>query len=620
MCGIFGYVLHGTSEAQRPSLDAAVQALRHRGPDGSGVLHDERGDVVCGLAHTRLAIIDLSPSGHQPMAAADGRYTITFNGEIYNYPEIRAELLAGGQVLRSESDTEIILGAYARWGARSLDRLRGMFAFAIWDRLEQRLFLARDRLGVKPLYLARTPAGLLFSSEVRALLGSGQVERVFDRRALADYLAFGSVREPRTLVRDVSMLPAGHFVEYYNRELREQRYWAPPLRIDRTVSAQDAAAEIRTLLLDSVSLRLVSDVPVGIFLSGGMDSGAAVALAAQVAKSPVHTFTIKFDEAAYDESSFAHNIARRFGAEHHELCLVGRDALAHIDDAIAALDQPSADGTNTYFVAKAARSAGLAVALSGIGGDEIFAGYPGFRRFPRLLATSPLLRRLPSLPLSHRDTFALPARVRRAADIIGSGGSPFALYATLRGMFGRAERAALIGEDTGPVAPLPGDEDVTRWLGGDDADALEGYGHFDLTNYLRNTLLRDADVMGMAHALEIREPFLDDRLVERAMTLPGRMKLARGVNKPLLAQAVPELPRDTSRRRKMGFTLPFEPWLRGELREWARDALLGVQSSSPLDAAAVRGVWQAFEQKRTSYSRVWTLVALERWSRQHRVT
>ncbi len=620
MCGIFGYVLRGTPAAQRPSLEAAVSALRHRGPDGSGVFEDAEGEPACGLAHTRLAIIDLSPAGHQPMRSPDGRYTITFNGEIYNYADVRAELQAAGDVLRGGSDTEVILGAYARWGERALERLRGMFAFAIWDRIERRLFLARDRMGVKPLYLARTPAGLLFASEVRALLGTGLVERVLDRKALADYLAFGSVREPRTLVKGVTMLAAGSLAEYRDGELRERRYWTPPLRIDRSVSATQAVEETRQRLLDSVRLRLVADVPVGIFLSGGMDSGATVALATRVATSPVHTFTVTFDEAAYDESSFARDVARRFGAQHHELRLVGREALAHIDDAIGALDQPSADGTNTYFVSKAARDAGLAVALSGIGGDEIFAGYAGFRRFPRLLATSPLLGHVPALPRPRGSAFALPARLRKATDLLGSSGSAFALYALLRGMFTRAERAALMGEDPGPVPPLEGDDAVARWLGGPDADAIEGYGHFDLTNYLRNTLLRDSDVMGMAHALEIREPFLDDRLIERVMTLPGRMKLARGVNKPLLARAVPELPSDTSRRRKMGFTLPLEAWLRGELRTWARDALLDTGSSSPLDASAVRDAWRAFEHGRLSYSRVWALIALARWCRRHRMS
>jgi asparagine synthase (glutamine-hydrolysing) len=623
VCGIFGYVLSGPSDAPRPSLDAAVRSLRHRGPDGDGVFEDIQGESVCGLAHTRLAIIDLSPGGHQPMHSEDGRYTITFNGEIYNYESVRRELQAAGDPARGESDTAVILGAYARWGVGALDHLRGMFAFAIWDRLERKLFVARDRLGVKPLYLARVPRGLLFSSEVRTLLGTEQVERVIDRHALVDYLAFGSVREPRTLVKGISMLPAGTFAEYHDGELRERRYWAPPLRIDRTVSFRDAVEETRHLLLDSITLRLVSDVPVGIFLSGGMDSGATVALATQVARSPIHTFTVTFDEATYDESSFASDIARRFGAEHHVLPLAAKTALDHLDDALAALDQPSADGTNTYFVAKATREAGLAVALSGIGGDEILAGYPGFRSFPRLLAAAPALKHLPALgPRWPPGRFMLPARMRKGAAVLATQGNPFSIYALIRGMFSRAERAALMGGDMGVVPPAELDEDVVDWLKGGGGDAVEAYGTFELTNYLRNTLLRDSDVLGMAHALEIREPFLDERLIERTMTLPGRMKLGSGVNKPLLAQAVPELPQATSRRPKMGFTLPLEAWLRGPLRGWAKEILFGGHSSTraPLDALAVRDAWRGFEHGRVSYSRIWTLIALERWCLEHRMS
>ena len=621
MCGIFGYVLSPGSP-RRPSLDAAVSALRHRGPDGHGVFEDTNGDPACGLAHTRLAIIDLSPSGRQPMCTEDGRYTITFNGEIYNYEEVRRELDAAGQPTRGASDTEVILGAYARWGAGALERLRGMFALAIWDGRDRRLFLARDRMGVKPLYVARVPAGLLFASEVRTLLGTELVDRLIDQQALAEYLAFGSVREPRTMVRGISMLPAGSFAEYHDGQLHPRRYWSPPLRIDRTVSVDDAVEETRHLLRDSVALRLVSDVPVGVFLSGGMDSGATVALAAQVAKSPVHTLTVAFDEAAYDESSFASDIARRFGAQHHVVPLASKTALDQLDDALAALDQPSADGTNTYFVAKAAREAGLTVALSGIGGDEIFAGYTGFRRFRRLLALSSPLRAAPRPgPWWPPGGFALPSRWRKAAGLLGTGGDPFSIYALMRGLFSQAERRALLGEDAGAVVPAEQDEEVTEWLRHPGADAIEAYGTFELINYLRNTLLRDADVLGLAHALEIREPFLDDRLIERAMTLPGRMKLARGTNKPLLGRAVPELPRATSRRRKMGFTLPLESWLRGPLRVWASETLLGAGSrAGPLDATAVRDAWRGFETGRLSSSRIWTLIALGRWCQQHRMT
>jgi asparagine synthase (glutamine-hydrolysing) len=568
VCGIFGYVLSGP-RADLPSLDGAVRGLKHRGPDGDGTFEDATGDLACGLAHTRLAIIDLSPSGRQPMTTPDGRYTITFNGEVYNYRDVQHELEAAGDAMHSGSDTEIILRAYARWGAESLHRLRGMFAFAIWDARERRLFLARDRLGVKPLYFAQVPGGLLFASEVRSLLATARVAKKLDPVAVDDYLAFGSVREPRTIVHGIGMLPAASCAELERGELRVRSYWQPPLEIDSRVSSERAIEETRALLLDAVALRLVSDVPVGVFLSGGMDSSAIVALAALASKTPVHSFTVTFDESAYDESVFAQEVARRFGAEHHRVHLSSQEALGHIDDALSALDQPSADGTNTYFVAKAAREAGLAVALSGIGGDEIFAGYPGFRRFARWTRRADLLKWLPARR-GLGSSLVLPTSVRKGLALLGSRGDPFAIYVTIRGMFLAEERSALAGRVRGSeIAPSDLDQAIVRWASGPEGDAVEAYGLLDMTNYLRNTLLRDADVMGMAHALEIREPLLDHRLVERTMTVPGRWKLAHRQNKPLLARAVPELPAAASARPKMGFTLPLETWLRGPLRGWA---------------------------------------------------
>ncbi len=626
MCGIFGYVLPRSGKGDSPALETAVRLLKHRGPDGDGIYRDHAADPECGFAHTRLAIIDLSSSGRQPMSTDDGRYTITYNGEVYNYRDVARELEASGDAMRTGSDTEVILRAYARWGAEALPRLRGMFAFAIWDARDRRLFLARDRLGVKPLYYAPSSGGLLFASEVRALLATDRIDRKLDGRAVEDYLAFGSVREPRTLVRGISMLGAGCFTELHNGELRVRSYWEPPLRIDSARSERDAIEETRAVLSEAVALRLVSDVPVGGFLSGGMDSSAIVALAARASTSPVHTFTVTFDEAAYDESAFAREVAQRFGAEHHVVPLSSQRALGHIDDALAALDQPSADGTNTYFVAKAVRDAGLAVALSGIGGDEIFAGYPGFRRFARLRRYAWALRRVPGNRVRRfRSSGVLPTGIRKGLALTASGGDPFAIYATLRGMFLGEERSALLSQtDDTELEPSGFDGAIGRWLGAAGGDAIEAYGLFDLTNYLRNTLLRDTDVMGMAHALEIREPLLDHRLVELAMTLPGSMKLTRGLNKPLLARAVPELPSAASARPKMGFTLPLETWLRGPLRSWAEERLFSDNRSviGPLNADAVADLWRRFQRgpRHASFSRIWTVIALIQWCRLHAVS
>jgi asparagine synthase (glutamine-hydrolysing) len=612
-------VLPRSPDGRLPSLDGAITSLRHRGPDAEGTFRDSHGGLECGLAHARLAIIDLSPSGRQPMATPDGRLTIVFNGEIYNYREVRRELAAAGDVFETQSDTEVILRSYARWGKDCLRRFRGMFAFAIWDTRDGSLFLARDPMGVKPLYVARVAGGVLFASEVRALLDSGWVDRRLNAEALPGYLAFGSVREPETLVRGVEMLGPGSFARLGPGGWEQGTYWQPPIEVDASISQRDAVEQIAQILRESVALRLVADVPVGIFLSGGMDSSSVVSLASKASSSPVHTFTVTFDEARFDEGAYAKEVADRFGAEHHVVHLSSKRALAEIDDALGALDQPSGDGTNTYFVSQAVRRAGLAVALSGIGADELFAGYAYFRqfrtimRFRRALAQGPLP--VPAA-LGSND---LSMRARKVLRLLGTKGEPFEVYALLRAVFVDSERRSLLGSSAGRGdGPRPFDAAVSDWMVGPRGDALAAFGLLDATNYLRNTLLRDTDVMGMASALEVREPLLDHRLVERMLTLPGAMKLARGRNKPLLAAAVPDLPTATVTRKKMGFTLPLADWLRGPLRSWAEDKLAATAAIG-IDTRAAMRTWDSFQGGRVSFSQVWTLIALSEWCRRQRM-
>ncbi len=615
MCGIFGYVLPAASNS-RPSLDVAVSQLRHRGPDGDGTFVDARTETVCGFVHTRLAIIDLSPAGKQPMSTDDGRYTITFNGEIYNYRDLRGELEAEGEQFRSSSDTEVLIVGYRRWGRDLLPKLRGMFAFAIWDARERALFLARDRLGVKPIYLTKVARGLVFASEVRALLGTGLVRRTLSREGLATYLAFGSAREPSTIIEDITMLPAGSYAEFRDGIARTDTYWTPPLRVDRKIARSDAVEEIRALLRESVALRLVSDVPVGVFLSGGLDSSALVALAAVASRTPIHTFTVTFDEAAYDEARRAQETAERFGADHHPIRLSARRALDEMDHALDALDQPSADGINTYFVSKAVRDAGVTVALSGIGGDELFAGYPAFRTFATAGRLAPILRALPLDRLRDLWPDASPS-VRKGVALLASDGVPFAMYSIFRAMLFPDQIAALLpNRECAEAAPVPFDREISAWGASAEGDLVATYSVFELTNYLRNTLLRDMDVMGMAHGLEIREPLLDHRLVERVLTLPGSIKLSRRRKKPLLVDAVPALPYAATQGPKMGFTLPFETWLRGPLRAWAEDQFA---KSDVLAPNAVSSLWSAFDRGKLSYSRIWTLIALIDWARRNKV-
>ncbi len=627
MCGIFGYLSADPGLDESRALATAVEAIRHRGPDDRGTFRGEHGRHRVGFAFTRLAIIDLSPSGHQPMTTEDGRFTIVFNGEVYNFQEIRDELVKLGAVFRSRSDTEVVLRAYARWGREAVTRFRGMFALGIWDALEGTLFLARDRLGIKPLYYVHGRAGLAFASEVRALLATGFAERRLSTRALAGYLTFGAVPGPETIVEGVTELPAGHSLLVRDGELVERAYWALPIVPERGSSFAEEVSAIQPILLDAVRLRLIADVPVGIFLSGGIDSSALVALATRASGVPVHTFTVTFDEERYSEATYAAEVARRYGSEHHDVRLPAEEAMKSFGDAVRALDQPSADGVNTYFVSKAARAAGLSVALSGLGGDELFAGYGAFRSFGRLQALARGVGRLPggarrALDASTSLPFA-PARLRKLGMVLAGGGSMAATYAALRAMFTPDERRALLAADVAAARDAPLDlgvlvpGDLARLEAEGRIGPVNAYAALELSNYLRIMLLRDTDAMSMAHPIEVRVPLLDHVLVERVMRSPSALKLAFGENKPMLTAAAGGLPAAAVDRPKMGFTLPFDAWFKGPLRPLIEDVLLGdaVRRAGFLDREGVAELWRAFlsGDRRTTHWRVWCVTALAWW-------
>ncbi|HZF48716.1 MAG TPA: asparagine synthase (glutamine-hydrolyzing) [Polyangiaceae bacterium] len=636
MCGIFGSLVTGArAEEARPRglLDEALAALAHRGPDDRGAFEaivSQRGEagVHCAFAHTRLSIVDLSPSGRQPMSTEDGRFTLVYNGEVYNHRAIRQELEALGDRFRGSSDTEVVLRALARWGPSALARFRGMFALGLFDAETGSLLLGRDRLGIKPLYYAASGAQLSFASEIRALLHARLVPRRLSPWALDSFLAFGSVAEPATLIDGVRALPPGSMLELREGAYTIRPYWDLSIAPEET-SFGAAVESIRPILRDAVRLMLIADVPVGIFLSGGVDSSALVSLAAASSTSPVHTFTVTFDEAEYSEASHAAEVARRFGCDHHQVHLPASEAARSIDAAVAALDQPSADGINTYFVSRAARGAGLSVALSGLGADEIFAGYGRFRLFGSMLSAAraasfaapfarSMLSRMGGWP-------GAPLTAQKLALGLSTRGEPEAMYAAVRTMFTESQRRALIApglvdEVMRASAHVPAC--VAPEAPGA-SDPVNVFSAFELTNYVRNTLLRDTDVMSMAHALEVRVPFLDHELVERVLRVPGRLKVRRGATKPLLAAAVPDLGEGALRRPKMGFTLPFDAWFRGPLRPWMEGVLLGgpVRRQGILRPSAVEGLWGAFlrSTRPTSHARVWSLAALSAFCEANRI-
>ncbi len=634
MCGIFGAVGRpGWVSGQR--LVRAVESMAHRGPDGSGTWRSPGLDApgggpapACVLGHARLSIIDLSDAGRQPMSTAEGRHTLVYNGEVYNFPEIRRDLEGLGEHFVSSGDTEVVLKALVRWGPASVERFRGMFALGLWDERERTLLLARDRLGIKPLYLCSGPDGLAFASEVRTLLAAGAAGRVLSPRDLLGYMRFGSLQEPATLIAGVRSLEPGSILQYDGKESRESAFWSLPSGPAQPRPREEALEGIRRLLHESVRLRLISDVPFGIFLPGGGDSSALAAIASAEASRPVHTFTVTFDEAALSEEKQAAEIASRFGCVHHSVRVTGADGARDLPEALRDQDQPSGDGLNTWLVSRAARQEGLSMALSGLGGDEVFAGYPSFRRFGRLLKLSEAGSMVPDGVLQWLGRRAagpgVANRLRKGVAIARAGGKPLEVYESLRGHFtdaqiedlmpGPAYRrtradAAPSGRPTAAASALPVD------------DPVNVLSRFELSHYLRDRLLRDTDGMSMASSLEVRVPFLDHQLVEFVLSLPGESKLDQAVNKPLLFGAVPELPREVGTRPKMGFVLPLPEWFRGSMKGAMEDILLGLPGASAglLRRKSTTAAWQAFLRGDGTFSatRVFTLASLAAWTAEH---
>jgi asparagine synthase (glutamine-hydrolysing) len=554
------------------------------------------------LGARRLSIIDLSPRGRMPMGNADARVWVTYNGEVYNYRELRSELENRGYPFQSDTDTEAILHGYEEWGEEVVQRLRGMFAFAILDfraSNDPKLFLAKDRFGIKPLYWARRNCILQFASEVRALMACGVMPNQPEPRGLHGFLVHGSVPAPFTTVRDVFSLPAAHSLSIDDRTYsypKPRHYWYMPKCGTLKISPEDAISETRRLLDESVRLRLVSDVPLGVFLSGGMDSSAITALASKHLPHQLTTLCVTFDEEEFSEEQHAARVANRFGCKHVQVRLRAQEFIEEIPKIMAAMDQPSIDGVNTYFVAKAARMAGLTVALSGLGGDEIFCGYPGHRAAPRIARAV----RFPLVRLSALMAGALGKhfgyeRLEKLEFLRDAGA--LGCYLAIRGLFPPRRAARLL--EAG-VLPLGSTDPERKSL------TFSEYAEMDISLYLQNQLLRDSDVFGMAHSLEIRVPFLDHRLAEFVLALPQSLKTSPAMNKPLLASAVAAELGSETKRPKMGFIFPFERWLLAHSQE----ALRHSQHASQIQTARARAIWDAFDKGRIHWSRPWALAVL----------
>jgi asparagine synthase (glutamine-hydrolysing) len=622
VCGICGIVpLDSSSVVERSTLQRMMEWMRHRGPDDEGLYLG----AGVGLGMRRLSIIDLA-GGRQPIQNEDDSLHVVLNGEIYNFRALRKELLARGHTFSTRSDTEVIVHLYEERGEQCVHSLRGMFAFALWDEKAHRLLIARDRMGIKPLYYWQGDGRLAFASEVRALLASGIVPQRLSPGGLRSYLAYGAVQEPLTLIENVYSLLPGHLIRVQDGKIQIERYWDLPTgdRSPKGLDKREVQEQIRETLTEAVRLRLVSDVPLGAFLSGGIDSGAVVGLMSQVAQEPVRTFTISFEEQGFDESHMAEVTARRWGTRHTDIVVPRRQVLRDLPQALAAMDQPTVDGINTWYVSRATKQAGITVALSGLGGDELFAGYSSFREIPWMMRADAFLRRAPSTlrrvgAASVKGLLPDGDRGRKVAAFLAGAGCLGHPYFSHRMLFTPEQQQRLLRQDIAETSDAPWREKVARDIArAGTYDVVGGVSYLELRNYMLNTLLRDADGMSMAHSLEMRVPLIDHVLVEQAIDLPGRLKVQRsgGVNKPLLVGVLDGvLPSEIARAPKSTFTFPWADWLRGPLRSEVEQALGDDDYAfdGVLSSEGVSQVWWQFLAGETSWARPWALYVLKHW-------
>lgn len=618
MCGIAGFHDPESPADLRSSVVAAMcAAMAHRGPDDTGL--QTSGPLTLGMR--RLAIFDPA-NGRQPMQSPDGRYTLVFNGAIYNFPELRAEL-AGDWTFHTHCDTEVLLAAFVRWGADCLNRLRGMFAFAVWDQVEQTLFLARDPLGIKPLYYVQQGSRLLFASELTPLARSGAVTAEIDPGAVADYLGWLAVPAPRTIYRGMYSLRPGEYATLRAGRLAIHTGWDFRSIPDSGQPCRDRPeflAQLRGRLEDSVRAHTLADVPVGAFLSGGVDSAAVTGLMARASRTPLRSFCIDFSEAGYSEAAHAEASARHFGTVHQTTRVTGADLARDIEALLEAMDQPTGDGINTYYASQAARAGGAVVALSGLGGDELFGGYPSFRLAPRLASWLPLWRLLPpSLrALLIRRLRAGDTRARKLAELLQDARNEQEIAALQRQVLARPERRALLRPEFQELAgdDLPCHPELAT-LSAD----LAGVSRFNLVSgwelrgYMADVLLRDSDVMSMRHSLELRVPLVDRPLLEWLWRQPAHLRHDPRQPKSALAGALRDLlPPEVTERPKRGFSMPFDAWMRRELRPFLEETFstASVERAGFLAPAAVQARWQGFlgRQDPREWSRIWSLAML----------
>ncbi len=597
----------------------------HRGPDFSDIYVDK--DVA--LGHNRLSIIDLDKKANQPFLSQDKQVVLVYNGEIYNFQEVKSQLT--GYSFITNSDTEVILAAYLKWGLDFVEQLNGMFAFAIWDKRKRCFILGRDRLGIKPLYYTEKKGAIFFASELRSLLATNVIDKKIDENSLIDYINYATVHAPNTIIKDVKVLLPGHLMTVDEDEFDIFSYWDvrnSVKNIEVSNSLDQVHFKIKELFQDSVQSRLISDVPYGAFLSGGIDSSLVVAAASKATIGKINTFSVVFDEKEFNEGKYAQLVAKKYNTDHHEINLRASDFLKDLPDALSAMDHPSGDGPNSYVVSKAAKGCGVTVALSGLGGDELFAGYDIFKRSYQLLDKKWMFSFPPGVRLfigSVLKKLKPSISSEKIAEVITQKYLELPYYYHInRKYYADVIVKKLIMNNSLPISrPFQFAKDhIDHGSIGFDMPFLSKISYLEMNTYMQNVLLRDIDQMSMAHSLEVRVPFLDHRLVEFVLGVNDKMKFPSTNKKLLIDSLIGWLPDELVNRSKMGFVLPWDQWMRTELKGFNLEQLTYLKETNLLSQKEIDNLWVRYlkNDPRIPWSRIWSLVVLGHWMKQNKIS
>ncbi|MEP2650453.1 MAG: asparagine synthase (glutamine-hydrolyzing) [Paraglaciecola sp.] len=620
MCGIAGFSHFFGNMGDKETLKEMGNSIYHRGPDAGGEYINDN----VGLAHRRLAIIDLSEAGVQPMTSHDGQYIIVFNGEIYNYLAIRDELSAAGYPFKTHTDTEVILALYALEGKEMLSKLNGMFAFALWDTTTKELLIARDRVGKKPLYYLKTDTQFAFASEIKAILTLPNISKEIRLDAIHDFFAYQYIPDPKTIFNDIHKLPPGHLMTVSNDGIEIEQYWDVTFSKTTTKTEQELTKELFELATERTKDRMMSDVPLGAFLSGGIDSSGVVAMMAQNSETPVKTCSIGFDDKKYNETEFAKAVAEQYQTEHHEFT-VHQNVTDSLEEIVAYFDEPFADPSlvPTYFVSKLARSQ-VTVAIAGDGGDEVFAGYEKYTTDDienRLRNKFPKVLRKNLFPmLSNMFAKSESPICRKAKSLFYSLSLEPAMgfYVTNSQIEDRLWKKLASNKTLQRLGSYhPSKITIDAYNKADGPDHVSKILYTDMKTYLPGGILVKVDRMSMANSLEVRAPILDKDIIEFAATLPSSLKFNSGEKKHILKEAFkPVLSDDILYRKKMGFSVPLAAWLRGEIKDLTEDYLFTKSSGMQqfFNMETVKDLWSQHQQNKADHSNVlWSMLMFQMW-------